>query len=112
MRHLSLLSLNNTLGNPNNVADLLLFQLEVRVKHTVTELLQETEFVQLHFVLKESFFETLVFRVLNIGQQVAVSLFVRNGQIEISVWNWMKSNNYLQQRFQDCCGPVQRHLTS
>ena len=74
LRHLSLLSLHNTLGNPNDVADLLLLQLEVRVKHTVAELLQEAEFVQGHFVLEESFFQTLVFRVLNIGQQVFVSL--------------------------------------
>lgn len=74
LRHLGLLSLHNTLGNPNNVADLLLLQLEVRVKHAVAELLHEAEFVQLHFVLEESLFQTLVFRVLNIGQQVAVSL--------------------------------------
>lgn len=46
--YLGLLSLHDTLGDPDNVAALLLLQFDVGVKYSVMELLQESERVQLH----------------------------------------------------------------
>lgn len=51
------LLLANTLGNPHQVADLLLFELEVRAVDGVVELLVEGELVQVHFVFEERIFQ-------------------------------------------------------
>lgn len=52
--------LGDTLGNPDNVAALLLLELEVRIEDTKVELLQEGEHVQFHLVLEELVLERLV----------------------------------------------------
>lgn len=46
--YLGLLSLCDALSDPDNVATLLLLQLDVGVKYSEVELLQESERVQLH----------------------------------------------------------------
>lgn len=51
--------LGNALGDPDDVATLLFFQLEVSVEDTVVELMQECVDVQFDFV-----FEKLVFQCL------------------------------------------------
>lgn len=46
--YLGLLSLCDTLSDPDNVATLLLLQFDVGVKYSKVELLQESKCVQLH----------------------------------------------------------------
>jgi len=54
-----LLTLTDTFRDPNNVSNLLLLQLEERVKDGVVELLLERLLVQVDFVLKETVLESL-----------------------------------------------------
>lgn len=56
--------LGNALGDPDNVAALLLLELEVRVEDTEVELLQEGEHIQLDLVLEELVLECLVPRIV------------------------------------------------
>lgn len=45
------MALRNALGNPHNVADLLLLQFHVRVEHAEVELLHEGKLVEMHLVV-------------------------------------------------------------
>lgn len=54
-----LLVLGNAFCDPYNVSDLLLLELDVRIKHTIVELLLECQTIQKHFVLKELVFQCL-----------------------------------------------------
>lgn len=56
--------LGDALGDPDNVAALLLLELEVRIEDTEMELLQEGKHVQLHLVLEELVLECLVPRIV------------------------------------------------
>ncbi len=49
--------LGDTLRNPSQVADLLLLQLRITVKHPILELLQERLFVKLDFFAEEPVLE-------------------------------------------------------
>ena len=57
---LRLLALGDALGNPDNVADLLLTKLEVGVEDAVAHLRLKRQLVQLHLVLKERVLKRLV----------------------------------------------------
>ena len=50
----------NALAHPNNVANLLLLELNERVENTKTKLRVERVFVEIHFVLEKRVFERLV----------------------------------------------------
>lgn len=56
--------LGDALGDPDNVAALLLLELKVRIEDTEVELLQEGEHVQFHLVLEELVLECLVSRIV------------------------------------------------
>lgn len=56
--------LGDALGNPDNVAALLLLELKVRIEDTKVELLQEREHVQLDLVLEELVLQRLVARIV------------------------------------------------
>jgi len=57
---LSLLTLGNALGDPNDVTNLLLLQLEIGVEDTVAHLSLEGELVELNLVLEEGVLKGLV----------------------------------------------------
>ena len=67
--------LGNTLRNPSQVADLLLLQLRVAVKHPILELLQERLFVKLDFFAEEP--------VLEVGSSSQVVLACRSSTIDV-----------------------------
>lgn len=52
--YLGLLSLCDTLSDPDDVATLLLLQLDVGVKHSKVKLLQESQCVELHLGREQS----------------------------------------------------------
>lgn len=60
LMNLSLLTLSDALGNPDDVADLLLTELEVGVENTVAHLRLKGQLVQLNLVLKERVLERFV----------------------------------------------------
>lgn len=77
-----LVVLTDAFGNPENVSDLLLLQLDVTVKGSIVEHLLETQHIQAHFVLIKDVVDGLLMQIrssslaissqINLTEQVAI----------------------------------------
>lgn len=82
--------LGDALGNPHNVATLLLLELHKSVENTKVELVQEGQLVQFHLMLKESVLQGLVSRVAACTlKEQFVLLAQGNGRKQERECNWV-----------------------